>query len=153
MLVNEKKILCPKIIETRVSVDEHRDEIIDNILWKNEGLKELIKQENGFQIVAKLIVTSQNTQHFIIKFTPEIKIRINDKGDVLCRPTQFGRSKIFNRYHVYQCYRCLEFGHTQVICKKLQKCFKCAGNHKGSECKSTDKECVNCKRDGKQCDH
>ena len=100
MSVNEKKILSPKIIETRVSVDEHRDEIIDNILWKNEGLKELIKQENGFQIVAKLIVTSQNTQHFIVKFTPEIKIRINDKSDILCRPTQFGRSKIFNRYHV-----------------------------------------------------
>ena len=41
MPVNEKKILSPEIIVTHVSVDEHLDEKkIDNILCKNEGLKE-----------------------------------------------------------------------------------------------------------------
>ena len=149
--VNEKKILSPKIIVTHVSVDEHRDEIIDNILCKNEGLKELIKEETDFQIVSKPIVTYRDTQHFIIKCTPEIRKWIYDRGDFLY--TLFSRNKIYNRYHVYQCYRCLEFGHTQENCKKSQKCFKCAGNHKGSECESTVKECLNCKSDGKPCDH
>ena len=67
MSVNEKKILSPKIIVTHISVDEHLDEIIVKIIWKNKGLQELIKEETDFQIVAKPIVIILNPSLTVTK--------------------------------------------------------------------------------------
>jgi hypothetical protein len=45
-----------------------------------------------------------------------------------------------------QCYRCQEFGHSSLTCKLSQKCLKCAGPHRASDCNAekTDFRCANC---------
>ena len=48
-----------------------------------------------------------------------------------------------------QCYKCQGFIHIAKDCKKAQKCVRCAGSHKSSECPDKDKnslklKCSNC---------
>lgn len=53
-----------------------------------------------------------------------------------------------------QCYRCQQFGHTQLRCTFPQKCVKCAGSHSAGECTLASAEgernarCANCKQVG-----
>ncbi|KAL1138509.1 hypothetical protein AAG570_008572 [Ranatra chinensis] len=48
---------------------------------------------------------------------------------------------------VTQCYRCQLFGHSSRYCNLQQKCVRCAGNHRASECdrEKIKPKCANCK--------
>ncbi|KAL1138508.1 hypothetical protein AAG570_008571 [Ranatra chinensis] len=48
---------------------------------------------------------------------------------------------------VTQCYRCQLFGHSSRNCNLQQKCVRCAGNHRASECdrEKIKPKCANCK--------
>ena len=53
---------------------------------------------------------------------------------------------------VTQCYKCQGFNHVAKDCKNVQKCVRCAGGHKCTECPDKDKEslklkCSNCDGD------
>ena len=49
---------------------------------------------------------------------------------------------------VTQCYRCQEFGHRAQYCHKTEKCVRCSGAHKVSNCSHTTKlKCANCNGD------
>ena len=53
---------------------------------------------------------------------------------------------------VTQCYKCQGFNHVAKDCKSDQKCVRCAGAHKSTECPDKDKEslklkCSNCDGD------
>ncbi len=47
---------------------------------------------------------------------------------------------------ITQCFRCHEFGHMAKVCRKDQRCGKCAGKHHIEECvmPSNRRRCVNC---------
>ncbi|KAL1109921.1 hypothetical protein AAG570_014155 [Ranatra chinensis] len=47
---------------------------------------------------------------------------------------------------VTQCYRCQLFGHSSRYCNLQQKCVRCAGNHRASECdrEKIKPKCANC---------
>ena len=50
---------------------------------------------------------------------------------------------------VTQCYKCQGFNHIAKDCKKAQKCVRCAGAHKSTECPDKNKDslklkCSNC---------
>jgi len=52
-----------------------------------------------------------------------------------------------------QCFRCQDWGHTQVSCSKKQKCGHCTREHRTSECTyKTEAKCANCLRDHKAWD-
>ena len=51
---------------------------------------------------------------------------------------------------VTQCYKCKGFNHVAKDCKSEQKCVRCAGAHKSTECADKHKEflkCSNCDGD------
>ena len=49
---------------------------------------------------------------------------------------------------ITQCYRCQEFGHRAQYCHKTEKCVRCSGPHKVSNCsQSTKLKCANCNGD------
>lgn len=52
--------------------------------------------------------------------------------------------KIFEHIYVKRCYKCLGFSHIAKDCKHEQKCSKCGGSHKFSDCKSKKLCCANC---------
>ena len=61
----------------------------------------------------------------------------------------YGRSKVFDTYRVFQCFKYQEFGHSAKGCSKDQVCAKCGKNHKLNECQETTVEkCINCTKKG-----
>ena len=50
------------------------------------------------------------------------------------------------QYFLTQCYKCHEFGHRAMSCKRKEKCGKCAHqDHTTANCTSAELKCVNCK--------
>ena len=46
---------------------------------------------------------------------------------------------------VIQCYKCQGFNHIAKDCKKAQKCVRCAGDHKFTECPDKNKDSLKLK--------
>lgn len=53
--------------------------------------------------------------------------------------------RVLEHIHVKRCYKCCGFFHKSNECTLNQKCSRCSGTHKHSECKSKKVCCVNCK--------
>ena len=88
-----------------------------------------------------------DTQHYIIKCTPEIRKATYDAGDYVY--TGYGRCKIRDAYHVLQCYNCQGFGHSSKECKNTQKCVKCGEEHRLRDCESEIRKCTNCTKENR----
>ena len=56
--------------------------------------------------------------------------------------------KVYDRKHTKRCNNCQLFGHFVANCPTPNKhsCGKCSGDHSTKECDSTNRGCVNCKR-------
>ena len=149
-----KKKMYPKIMISHVSIEEEEKDIIDNILSKNPWLRDLdleMKNEDMFQVVAST-KPKGGTRHYVLKCNPQIRKAIFDNGSYLY--TGYGRSKVRDKYRVFQCYKCQEFGHNADNCKNDQQCAKCGGMHRLKECKSNTMKCVNCQKAGRpETDH
>lgn len=52
--------------------------------------------------------------------------------------------RILEHVYIKRCYKCLGFSHISKDCSADQKCSKCGGNHKFSDCKSKKLCCANC---------
>lgn len=52
---------------------------------------------------------------------------------------------VYEHIYVKRCYKCLGFSHIAKDCRHDQKCSKCGGSHKYSECKSRNICCANCR--------
>ena len=142
--------MYPKIMLCHVSKEE--EEIIDNIWNKNPWLQDQdIENEDNFKVVTKMRAKG-DTQHYIIKCTPQIRKAILDNGNYLY--TGYGRSKVRDKYHVFQCYKCQGFGHNAENCKSDQQCAKCGDGHRLKDCRSDTKKCINCQKAGRpETDH
>lgn len=53
--------------------------------------------------------------------------------------------KIIEHLYIVRCYSCCGFFHKSVDCTIKQKCHKCSGHHKFSDCKTKIECCINCK--------
>ncbi|XP_033736414.1 uncharacterized protein LOC117324602 [Pecten maximus] len=74
-----------------------------------------------------------------------VKLTFNDK--VLPERVNIGYRSYQVKLYVpppLRCYKCNRYGHMAVNCKGKQRCQKCGGDHKVSECENTEKKCVNC---------
>ena len=87
--------------------------------------------------------------HKTSKLTSLIKIAVTDQASykkMLASGIRIGyRSyKVEPERKVLQCYKCQGVGHSAFHCSKNQVCLKCGGEHKHSECTSTELKCANC---------
>ena len=62
-------------------------------------------------------------------------IRIGFEEYRICLPG-YSKTKI--------CMNCARLGHTQGNCRNEAACIKCAGSHRGDDCKARDEKCLNC---------
>ena len=105
-----------------------------------------ITEEEDFKLVKKLETRDEDSRHYIIKCSPEIRKQICIRGDVL--HTMYKKNKVFDSYKVYQCFKCQGFNHSAKNCVKNQACAKCGGDHRLAECTESVEKCVNCERKG-----
>ena len=99
--------------------------------------------------VQRLKFNGQPTRKVVIQFENEQDMKI-----ALFSGIYFGRMRIRCETYrttpsVTQCYKCQGFNHVAKDCKKDQKCVRCAGPHKSTECPDKNKEtltvkCSNC---------
>ena len=156
---NEKKLkigtsvkskITPKICISNISELADLSSITDDIVNKNAWLKSLVSQGKKFEYVAKFKNKRESTD-LVFKIDPEIRKCLRDRNDQILTP--YSVCKIYDRYHVLQCYKCLGFNHTSKSCNaSCSSCFKCSGNHTSSDCEAVSLCCKNCKTSEKS-DH
>ena len=143
----------PKIKICNVPRDEEKEEAICNILNKNLWLKNLVKNEEDFKLITELKDYRFNDiKHYIIRCTPEIRKEIRNRRDEMY--TENTKCNVKDTYHIWQCYRCQGFGHTQNFkgksCDKKEACAKCGKEHLTRSCTVAKENecCINCKNAG-----
>lgn len=146
------KRMEPKITLCNLPQEIEDDMIIDLVLEKNKFLCDKVNDGGKFELLfAK--PGARDTKNFIFKCSPAVRKEIIDRGGYLY--VDLERYKVYDRYHIIQCYHCQAFGHIAKNCEEakkgnLQTCGKCSGHHKTLECVSTFEKCVNCSRLGKE---
>ena len=110
---------------------------------------ELAKNNVIINKVQRLKYNGQPTRKVVIQFENEQDMKI-----ALYSGNYFGRIRIRCESYrtapqVTQCYKCQGFNHIAKDCKNAQKCLRCAGAHKSTECPDKNKDslklkCSNC---------
>ncbi len=123
----------------------NQEKIIERLIKDNARLHEDLKV---LRIVwLKKIADSEKTHSSLI-----IKIAIEAMTNQLMNMSMLNlyqecACKLFKKnYHITQCFRCHEFDHMIKICRKNQRCEKCADKHHIKKCvmSSNRRCCVNC---------
>ena len=149
--VLEKRKLWPKIKVCNISTEEDDEEIISNILSRNNWLESVVSSADEFKFVTSVPARNSAEKHCIIKCSPKIRKLIMDKDDYLY--TLLGRNKVYDSYRYYQCFRCQGFDHSSSTCSRTQVCAICSQDHRMNECTSNERKCVNCDHYGRASDH
>ena len=110
---------------------------------------ELAKSNIKIIQVQRLKFNGQPTRKVVVQFDNEQDMKI-----ALFNGIYFGRIRVRCESYrtippVTQCYKCQGFNHIAKDCKNDQKCVRCAGAHKSTDCPDKNKEtlkikCSNC---------
>lgn len=112
------KVFAPKIMICNVSKEESKDDLVEYLIAKNSYLQTIEDVQDKIKLIFNKPAQG-NTVHYIIKCTPEIRELIHSYGDVVC--LQWGRYTVRDRYHVFNCYFCQRYGHTEQKCNFKKK--------------------------------
>lgn len=149
--MNFTKKLHPKIMICNVSKEESKEDIVEFLVAKNVYLQSLNNVHEKIKLVFDKPANG-NTVHYILKCTPDVRRLIHNHGDVVC--LKWARYNVRDRYHVFNCYFCQRYGHSENNCKfksngDVACCGKCAGNHPTKDCTVNTNDgakCINCIR-------
>jgi len=139
--IPEKK--KPKVIIYNLSNDDQKEEIeeaIHNYLATTTGMT--TQDEVRFKFFTK--AKSANLRNAVIEVSPNARKTLLSSGKV---NIGWSRCIVADFISVTRCFKCLGFGHIAKYCSQTQqKCSNCAGDHKHSDCDSSDnhKTCLNC---------
>jgi len=123
----------------------NQEKIIERLIKNNVRLHEDLKV---LRIVwLKKVADSEKTHSLLI-----VKIMIEAMMNQLMNMSMLNSyqecaCKLFEKNCcITQCFRCHEFDHMTKICRKNQRCEKCAGKHHIEKCvmSSNRRRCVNC---------
>lgn len=130
------EIKGPRVRISQINADMSTDEIINDILQKNENMSnakiEIKKVMKKNLNETKDIIAEVDARSFeIMMMTKKLFIGWN-----CCKVDE----------HVYlkRCFKCCGFSHIEKECKRDVACSKCAGSHKSVNCSSRSFGCVNC---------
>lgn len=93
-----------------------------------------------FQIIKK-ITTKQNRVNWLIDVNTEGRDLLLSKKRICL---DFERYRVVEFVSIIRCFKCQQFGHHAGICKSIQHCVRCAGNHSIDQCTSDSECCANC---------
>ena len=149
--ISVKNKIPPKILIANVPNMIDNDTIQEDILQKNQWLRDVVKQGNEFKFLLEL-KNRAGGKNMIFKCSPLIRKMIYERGNVILTP--YSVCSVYDHYHVLQCFKCQGFNHHADQCKhENQVCAKCGGSHKLKECKNNSTSCRNCKAAGSEDNH
>lgn len=123
------------------------NEISDNELLqviKNQNTDVAINEENWNQTKIRFTLKKfHNTRHVVIEMNANVRKNCTKIGFF---KIMWKICKIEDFLVVNRCFSCLGYGHKAIDCKNKVACFKCANDHKSSECKEELQNCINCIR-------
>ena len=142
-----------KVIKGINDVPEKRHRVVaigvHQTISEEDIKSELAKNNIKINQVQRLKFNGQPTRKVVVEFDNEQDMKI-----ALFNGIYFGRIRVRCESYrttppVTQCYKCQGFNHIAKDCKNDQKCVRCAGAHKSTECPDKNKEtlkikCSNC---------
>ena len=122
--------------------DQMKEVLKEDIIDRNENIKMLLEEypnESLTVVVVQKTMPSHSSVSYMaaVKMTSRLRKSVYDNGDKLY--VSLKRCKVFDRYHVKQCYHCQQPGHISNNCpdKKANKaptCFYCSKAHFSKDC-------------------
>ena len=144
---NVRRKLTPKIMICNVYKDESKDDLIKNLIDRNDYLKTINDVEHKISLLFEK-PASGNTLHYILKCDPEVRKLIHDNHDRI--KLVWSVYEVRDRYWVNTCHYCQRHGHVEKNCLAKTNeepfCKYCSGRHKSNECSETSRKCINCIR-------
>ena len=139
--INDVPEKTHKVVAIGVHQTISEDDIKTELAKNNVKINKVQRLEFNGQPNRKVVIQFENEQDMKIALYSGIyfgRIRIRCESYRTTPPPQ-----------VTQCYKCQGFNHIAKDCKNAQKCVRCAGSHKSSECPDKDKnslklKCSNC---------
>lgn len=138
------EVVLPDIKKPRLritNIDSNiADENIINELKKNN--KQIEETDMAMVTVMKKSKRSTTYKEVIVEVKSDGYKKMMEMGKLQLPWRECG---VFEHLFLKRCYKCCGFYHISKDCKHNQKCSKCSGPHKYSECKTKNVCCVNCK--------
>ncbi|RYX86063.1 hypothetical protein EON73_02690 [bacterium] len=135
------KIKKPRLRITNIPSELQKESIINELKKSNDTIKDM--EMNLITVINRKATSRQTASNDIVveingaAYTKLMNLKVLKLPWRECR--------IFEHVYMKRCYKCLGFSHIAKDCKNEQKCSKCAGPHKFSECKSKKLSCANCR--------
>ncbi|XP_055306893.1 uncharacterized protein LOC129571155 [Sitodiplosis mosellana] len=143
------KVKHPRLRITNIPVESQKELVIEELKKHNETIR-------GMDIKLVTVINKKATSRQTA--SNEIVIEINGADyskfmELKVLKLPWRECRIFEHVYMKRCYKCLGFSHIANDCKNEQKCSKCAGPHKFSECKSKKVSCANCRHANESLKH
>ena len=145
--IKQVKKMDPSIMICNVSKEESKEDMIQNLIERNESLKSVDDIENKIRYVFDKPAYNE-PRHYVFRCDPEVRKLLRLKYDNI--KLQWGIYNICDRYITTTCFYCMKFGHIESKCpakanNENPTCGRCAGDHRTSTCKEeTNNKCINC---------
>lgn len=135
------KVKNPRLRVCNIAADISNEDIIKELKTHNQEIN---------NIDMKLITVINRKATSRKNETKDIVVEVNGAAyskllDMNVLKLPWNECRILEHVYVKRCYKCLGFSHIAKDCTGDQKCSKCGGNHKFSDCKSKNLCCANCR--------
>lgn len=137
------KIVNPKVVivgiqETYLNTEE---DFIQRV--KSQICLSKFDENVTIKFVKKYIPKNKQLYNVVLEVEPEVFKCLIKHGRMFIN---WGSLPIYEYVGVLRCYKCWKYGHKAIHCQQPNIiCPLCNQSHKSEDCKSTVKECTNCK--------
>lgn len=141
---DDYEVVIPEVKWPRLRITK-----VDAEILKDDILKELKKYNSEMEEMNIKLIATIARKHNDYEYN-DVIIEVDPSGYKLLREIgklklPWRECKILDHLYIVRCYKCCGFFHKSIECQIKQKCHKCSGPHKFSDCKSKVECCINCK--------
>lgn len=143
VLADKVKISVPRRRRKRVLLLSLETDMAEGVVL--DSIRAVL-EENGIQELKEIeVIRKYNTRAGKINWVLDVD---NDCFSCLMEKKRlcidFDRYRVVEYVQIVRCYKCQAYGHTSTRCLGTQKCTRCAGDHRQSDCTINEESCANC---------